>query len=104
MTATAPSPSSPKGKAGTRVRMPALINAKRQLFGETKDRQHAPELRIVRQSLVGPHGAEPVGILSQPGRHSDPGPAADPRQHCNVLLSAMSVGVDIADDPRRGFE
>src|SRR6516165_3040508 len=85
-------------KAGIRARMPALSRI-RQLFGEPKHGQDAAELGVVGQSLVGADCAETVGILGQTRRHTDAGPTAYTRQHGDILLATMGIGVDIADDP-----
>src|SRR5258708_5086067 len=74
------------------------VSAIGPLFGKAEDRQYAAELRVVGQRLVGPDRAEPVGVLGQTRSHADPGPAADTRQDGDVLLAALRVGVDIADD------
>jgi hypothetical protein len=42
--------------------------------------------------------------LIQAGRHADTGPAADARQHADILLALVAVGVDVADDAGRGLE
>src|SRR5918997_4475832 len=60
--------------------------------------QHAAELGVVGQRLVGADRAEALGLAGQPGRHADAGPAADAREHRDVLLAAVAEGVDVADD------
>src|SRR4029077_15650454 len=67
-------------------------------------REHATELGIVGKRLVGAYRTEPVGVLGQPRGHADTGPAADPGEHGDILLAAVLIGHDVADDPRRSLE
>src|ERR1019366_4578994 len=41
--------------------------------------------------------------IGEASREADAGPAADARKHRDILLAVMLIGVDVADDARRGL-
>src|SRR5260370_24708552 len=95
--------------------------------GQSKHGQRPAERGIGRQTCIATDGAEARRIdrlvfgrqlalidrampgggvfrLKQTSRQADAGPTADAGQHGNVLLAAVFVRHDVADDAGRGFE
>src|ERR1043166_8401571 len=66
--------------------------------------QRAAERRGVAQAGVAADPAKPPGRVGEPCGKADPGPAADTRQHRNVLLAVVAIGHDVADDAGRSLE
>src|SRR5690606_37216643 len=66
--------------------------------GQREDEQRAAERRVPGEILVPAHGAQPLGLSGQPGRHAYAGPAADTRIDADVLLALILVRKHVADD------
>src|SRR4051794_24918414 len=62
------------------------------------------ERGVVAQRRVAADRAETGVGVGQAGREADAGPAADTRQHRNVLPAVVLVGRDVADDAGRSLE
>src|SRR5262249_18395949 len=71
---------------------------------QRKYRQHATELGVVGQRLVGTDRAQAGRVFGEAGREADTGPAADAGKNGNVLLAVVLIGVDVADDAGRSLE
>src|SRR6516165_7338845 len=71
---------------------------------QREHRELAAERGIVAQRGVTAHCAEAVMRVGETSRKANAGPAADTRQHRDVLLAAMLVGHDVADDARWRLE
>src|ERR1700722_5106169 len=85
--------------------MPFVIRLKTEgSIRQPEDGQDTAELRVVGERLVGTHRAEAVGVLRETGCHADAGPSADAGENGDVLLAAMLIGHDVADDAGRRLE
>src|SRR5262249_60822406 len=58
----------------------------------------------VAERRMAADGAWAGGGVSQARRKSDARPAADAGQHCDILLAAILIGRDVADDAGRSLE
>src|SRR5450755_80976 len=67
-------------------------------------RQVGTECGVVAERWGATDAAKTRGRIGQTGRKADAGPAADAGQHRHILLAAMLVGRDVADDAGRGLE
>ena len=72
-----------------------------------RQREHGEcpaECGVVAQRRVTTDGTKTCAWVSQAGREANTCPPADTGQHGNVLLTAMLVGGDVADDAGRSLE
>src|SRR5262245_17944732 len=88
---------------------PARVSAPQCLktgFGlrQREHGEHATELGELAQLLVPAHGPETVGVLLETRGETDAGPAADAREHADVLLALELPSVHVADDAGRRLE
>src|SRR5690606_9411318 len=82
------------GRLGLRHARPPVGAIRQREHG-----QHTAELRVAGEVPVCADGAETLGRALEPGRHPEPGPAADAGQHADVLAAFVHAGVDVADGP-----
>ena len=77
------------------------------LPGSVGQREHSElsaERSVVAQAGIAAHRTQTSGRVGQAGCEADAGPAANTRENADVLFAAVLVGVDVADDARRGLE
>src|SRR5689334_25146937 len=75
-----------------------------RVLRQRKYRERPAEFGVVAQLSVAADCTESVGILLEPRRHADAGPAADARVNADVLLALVLVREHVADDARRRLE
>src|SRR5262245_27675084 len=84
----------------TRLNVRAIGSVSRQLeHGEL-----AAKRRVVAQGRITADSAQAVGWVRQARRKTDARPAADAGENGDILLAAVLVGGDVADDAGRGLE
>src|SRR5450755_319773 len=69
-----------------------------RLLRQRENREAAAERGIVAERRIATDGAETGSRVGQTGREANAGPATDTGQHCDVLLAAVLIGRDVADD------